>query len=89
MSYRPDWWDDGGRSVCEIACDVMATIRGSYDRSDASQDFDIRMIKHAARHWQESTDTFDLRVRDLLETCLYYVNINELRRGQPASTDNE
>lgn len=88
MSYRPDWWDDGGRSVCGIACDVIATIRGSYERSDESQELDIRMIRHAVRHWQEPTDTFDNRVRDLLVTCCHYISEWRYgRRNQRATSD--
>lgn len=70
MPYRPDWWGEEDRGVCQIACDVMATHRGSLDRSPIDQRSDLRKIAWVVNNWQEPTDGFDKCVYQLIEQAL-------------------
>lgn len=70
--YRPEWWETvaDGRGVTQIACDVMATLRGSYDRSNEIQSQDIEAIRWVLDNWKEPEDAFDNAVHYLLSGAI-------------------
>lgn len=72
IEYRPEWWDSVacGRGVTQIACDVMATIRGSCDRSRELQQSDIRALRWVIENWKEPEDAFDNAVHYLISGAI-------------------
>lgn len=76
--HRPAWFDDiaDGRSVLQIALDVVTTYRGSYDRSPAKQIDDLKALEFVWDNWQEDSSKddisqkFDNLVAEIIEVAL-------------------
>jgi hypothetical protein len=56
--YRPEWFPRD-RGVCQIACDVVSTIRGGMERSAEAQGDDIKALEYLVENWHVSRDSID------------------------------
>ena len=66
--YRPEWWEAtaNGRGITQIACDLVASVRGSFDRPNKSIHDDAYCVAWVLDNWQEPEDAFDNAVHYLL-----------------------